>query len=173
MFVGPKVVAPVLQRCIDAGVLPQPSGGTFTVSWPRIQSLALNERADAARNMTAAINQYLSSGMSEVIPFGAYLVYTCGYTESEALDIEAKSDIKKWKTVLKSTQSAGSSASPAVPDKNAKTTSASAELEARITEVESKLAETPLNEILHNERALAEGLSSLERKGRVKAGSGG
>jgi len=143
MFVGPKVVAPVVQRCIDAGVLSQPSGGSFIVSWPHIQSLALNDRADAARNMTAAINQYLSSGMSEVLPFSVYLVYTCGYTESEAADIEAKSDIKKWKTVLKATQSAGGSTEPPAPEKNAKRDRAVGTLDSRLTELEAQVEGIP------------------------------
>lgn len=104
MFVGPKVVAPVVQRGIDAGVIAKPRDGSFNVLWPRIQSLALNERADASRNMTAAWNDYFSSGMADVVPFRVYLLYACGYSETEAEDIESKTDWQKWRTVQKGSQ---------------------------------------------------------------------
>ena len=100
MFVGPKVVSPVVQRCIDAGVITAPAEGTFTVGWPRIQSIALNERADAARNMTAAWLSYAESGLTKVIPFRVYLLYACGYSETEADDISEKADLENWDAVV-------------------------------------------------------------------------
>ena len=99
MFVGPRVVSPVIQRCIDAGVIKQPRDDTFKVAWPRSQALALNERSDAARNMTAAWNSYFSTGMAALIPFDVYLLYACGFSETEAEDIMAKSSPEKWKLV--------------------------------------------------------------------------
>lgn len=138
MFVGPKVVAPVVQRCIDAGVITRPLGGTFVVAWPRIQSLALNERADASRNMTAAWNSYFSSGMVEVIPFRVYLLYACGFSEMEADDIEKKTDQTQWKKVQKAGQNGGTTGgTPSTPDK------AAAELEERITDIEAIIENMP------------------------------
>lgn len=133
MFIGPKVVAPVIQRCIDAGVIPPPSENTFTVVWPRVQSIALNERADAARNMTAAWNAYGSSGMSEVMPFGVYLLYACGFSETEAEDIEAKIDASKWKKVQKASESGTTSPSTS--------SSAVKKLESRIEDLETGMEE--------------------------------
>ena len=106
-FVGPKVVAPVIQRCIDAGVIPDPAGGSFTVLWPRVQSLALNERAIAARNMTESLISYFSSGMASIMPFRAYLIGICGYSESEADDVSAQTNSDNWKAVK---QNGGASA---------------------------------------------------------------
>ena len=109
MFVGPKVVSPVVQRLVDAGVIPDPKDETFVVAWPRVQSLALNERSDAARNMTAAWNSYFASGMAGVVPFRLYLLYACGFSETEAEDIANKTDWTKWKTVQKASESGGTS----------------------------------------------------------------
>ena len=133
MFIGPKVVAPVIQRCIDAGVIPGPSDGTFTVAWPRVQSIALNERADAARNMTAAWNAYGSSGMSEVMPFGVYLLYACGFSETEADDIESKINSANWKKVKKASESGATSPGAS--------SSAVKKLESRIEDIETGMEE--------------------------------
>lgn len=116
-FVGPKVVAPIVQRCVEAGVIQEPAGGTFTVMWPRVQSLALNERAIAARNMTESLISYFGSGMAAIMPFRAYLIGVCGYSESEADDISNLTDSVNWKKVK---QGGGASApsSPAPSENN-------------------------------------------------------
>lgn len=142
MFVGPKVVSPVVQRCIDAGVIRKPVGNTFSVAWPRIQSLALNERADASRNMTAAWMSYFSSGMAEIVPFRVYLLYTCGFSENEAEDIERKTDWTKWKVVQKTNSSGGTTGTPEKSNTE-KTDKAAAELEGRIVEIEERLDDMP------------------------------
>ncbi len=100
MFIGPKVVSPVVQRCIAAGVLPKPKGdgSQINVLWPKTQSLALNERANAARNMTEAIGAYLSNNMHKVMPLGVYLTGICGFSDDEAEEIVARCpNIKNWK----------------------------------------------------------------------------
>lgn len=112
-FIGPKVVISAVQRCIDAGVLAEPKGDELNVSWPRTQSIALNERAVAARNMTEGVAKYLSSGMSEVMPFREYLINIAGYSESEAEELDNVSNIKKWKTVRDSTNGGKAVAQPA------------------------------------------------------------
>ena len=56
--------------------------------------------------MTAAWNSYFSTGMAEVIPFPVYLLYACGFSETEAEDIAAKTSPQKWKTVQKAMQKA-------------------------------------------------------------------
>lgn len=141
MFVGPRVVAPVVQRCIDAGVIPSPRDGTFTVTWPRSQSLALNERSDAARNMTAAWNSYFSTGMAAVIPFPVYLLYACGFSETEAEDIASKTDWTKWKIVQKATQSGGTSGGTS--SDGGTPSNKDTENEERIAELETAVSEIP------------------------------
>ncbi|MCK9327282.1 MAG: hypothetical protein M0P69_17450, partial [Bacteroidales bacterium] len=100
VFIGPKVVSPVVQRCVAAGVLPKPKGegGQINVAWPKTQSLALNERANAARNMTEAIVAYLSNNMHTVMPLGVYLTGVCGFSDDEAEEIVSLCpNIQKWK----------------------------------------------------------------------------
>lgn len=98
-FAGPRVVMPMIERCINAGVITAPRDNTFTVTWPRTQSMTLEERSDSSRKMTEAILSYFSTGLVEVIPFEPYLVSMCGYDESEAKDVAGKVDISKWKNV--------------------------------------------------------------------------
>lgn len=112
-FIGPKVVVSAVQRCIDAGVLAEPKGDELNVTWPRTQSIALNERAVSARNMTEAVAKYLSSGMSEVMPFREYLINIAGYSETEAEELDSVSKIKKWKIVRDSTNGGKAVAQPA------------------------------------------------------------
>lgn len=140
MFVGPRVVAPVVQRCIDAGVITAPRDDTFGVAWPRSQTLALNERSDAARNMTAAWNSYFATGMAGVVPFRVYLLYACGFSETEAEDIASKTDWTKWKTVQKATQGGGASSGDGGTPSNAVVME---EIEARLSELESASGDAP------------------------------
>lgn len=95
-FIGPKVVSPFLQRCISAGVLPTPKGGTVKVTWPKTQSLPLNERAEAAKLMTEAVALYFTSGMYKVMDLQSYLVSICGYGEEEARVVSEKVDTSKY-----------------------------------------------------------------------------
>ena len=143
MFVGPRVVAPVVQRCIDAGVIAAPRDDTFNVVWPRSQSLALNERSDAARNMTAAWNSYFATGMAAVIPFQYYLLYACGFSETEAEDIASKTDWEKWKTVQKASQSGGTSGGGSTSGDGGTPSNLNEEQEGRIADLESAVAAIP------------------------------
>jgi len=105
-FVGPNVVSPVVQRCVDAGVLPAPSGDMIKVVWSQTQSLALNDRADAAKGTTEALAQYFSSGMSKVMEFKEYLISVCGFGEEEAIGLAEKTDVKKYKLPSTTTSTA-------------------------------------------------------------------
>lgn len=120
VFIGPKVVSPVVQRCVAAGVLPKPKGegGQINVAWPKTQSLALNERANAARNMTEAIVAYLSNNMHTVMPLGVYLTGVCGFSDDEAEEIVSLCpNIQKWKAPKVQTSNAfGNKTSPSGTD---------------------------------------------------------
>lgn len=120
-FDGPKVVSPIFEVCIAAGALPKPRGGIFEVTWPRVQSIAMNERADASRNMTEAWKAYMGSGMSDSVPFESFLVYVCGFSDTDAADIAAKCDAKKFGNVVKTLQKTGqSSTTTATPAESAR-----------------------------------------------------
>lgn len=100
-FAGPRVIMPTIERCIDAGVIVGPRGGSFGVTWPRTQSITLDERSDAARGMTEAVLSYFSTGLVEIIPFNTFLVSVCGFDESEAKEVASVADVSKWKSVAR------------------------------------------------------------------------
>jgi hypothetical protein len=105
-FIGPKVVAPVVERCVFAGVIPfEPREGTFTVVWPKSQSQELVDRSNAGRNMTEALATYYNSGIYKTMPFRDYLVGLCGFDTSEADELAAVTNTENWKAPVKETQS--------------------------------------------------------------------
>ena len=116
-FVGPCVVSPVVQRCVDAGVLSRPKGGVIKVVWAQTQSLALNDRADAAKGTTEAIVEYFTSGVSKVMEFREYLIGVCGYGEEEATRLAEKTDAKKYKPPVTNTPSTTPTKKATVPVK--------------------------------------------------------
>jgi hypothetical protein len=59
------------------------------------------------------VAKYLSSGMSEVMPFREYLINIAGYSETEAEELDNVSKIKKWKIVRDSTNGGKAVAQPA------------------------------------------------------------
>ena len=95
-FVSPHVVSPAIQRLIDAGVLPKPKGNLIIITWPKTQSLALNDRSTAANEMTEAISVYFTSGLSKAMSFKAYLIGVCGYGEEEAIYLDEHTDLSKY-----------------------------------------------------------------------------
>ena len=102
-FVSPNVVSPAIQRLIDAGVLPKPNKNIVTVTWPKTQSLALNDRSTAALEMTEAVALYFTSGVSKAMSFVAYLVSVCGYGEEEAIALDEKTDLSKYEPPVATT----------------------------------------------------------------------
>ena len=106
-FVTPRIVLPVVERLIDAGVIRKPSGGEFEVVWPRAESATTNERSNSARNMTDALVKYFSTGMYSVVDFPTFLMYVCGYSETEAIVINQMSQVDKAHLVTESSGSEG------------------------------------------------------------------
>ena len=102
-FIGPKVVSTAIQRCVDAGVIPPPRGDEIHVVWPQTQSLGLPDRSVAARDMTEAIANYFTSGISTVMAFEKYLFGVCGYDEQEAIELAEGVDVSKYKPIVKET----------------------------------------------------------------------
>lgn len=111
-FAGPKVVLPVVQRCIEAGVLPRPVGGLdgIEIIWPKTQPLPLNERANAARNMTEAIASYFNNNIHKIMPLRVFLTGVSGFSDDEAEKIVALcEDVKMWKPPVAQNVDGGSS----------------------------------------------------------------
>lgn len=111
MFDGPCVVTPIIRRCIDAGVLPRPKNDDFSITWPNNSSISLNDRANASRNMTEAWKSYFASGLSSVINIHEYLLYCCGFSESETKNIESTMDLSKVQGVIDIVNASGGTGS--------------------------------------------------------------
>ena len=132
--IGPSVVSPVVQRCVAAGVLPPPKGGLIKTTWAQTQSLALNERADAAKGTTEAIVLYFTSGISKIMEFREYLTGVCGYGEEEATRLANKTNYKAFKALVVATTSS-SSLSTTSSSKSSKKDADDADTKAEIREL--------------------------------------
>ena len=150
-FAGPRVMMPAIERCIEAGVLPKPAGGTFGVVWPRTQSLSLDDRSDAARNLTEAMLSYFSTGLVEVIPFRPYLISICGFDESEAEEIGDWVDISKWKEVAKRVN----------PGQQTATTNKSAAEKKKEEDAKNQMADM-VHDVLHKVAGLEDRMSYMK-----------
>jgi len=140
-FIGPCVVSPVIQRCVDAGVLPQPKGGMIKVVWPQTQSLALNDRADAAKATTEAVVLYFTSGVSKVMEFREYLTGVCGYGEEEATRLAERTNYKAYKVPV-TTSSTASTTSTSSTKKSSDSAEDNASLAASIVAENQELNNT-------------------------------
>jgi hypothetical protein len=65
-YLTPKVIAPLVDRLIAAGVLPEPEG--YSVEWPDLDSLTEKDKAAIAAQRTAALAQYVQGGCNVVVP---------------------------------------------------------------------------------------------------------
>lgn len=81
----PYLVAPFYNRLIQLGVLPTPKG--FSVLWPDITSQGAQEKAVVLVQRTAAMSQYVQSGVAQLIGPMDYLVREAGYDEADAAEI--------------------------------------------------------------------------------------
>jgi len=73
-FVGPMILHSLVDLLVGAGVMPQPNKETFRVEWPHGSELTPMEQADLAVKQTAALSQYVSSGLDAIIAPIDYLV---------------------------------------------------------------------------------------------------
>lgn len=81
----PKLIVPFVNRLILLGVLPQPEG--FSVTWPTIETLNANEKADIAVKLTQAIAAFIQADGTQVLPLMSFLTMVLGFDREEALEI--------------------------------------------------------------------------------------
>lgn len=87
-----NIVVPLIDTLIKNGVISPPKNGEYKVLWQTMQINTINDRSRASGYMTTAWIEYIHSGLFKVVPFHDYLMYVCGYTETEAEDIVARVD---------------------------------------------------------------------------------
>jgi len=65
IYVTPMVIRPFVDRCIDVGVLPE---AEYDVSWPDLNTITDEEKADVAKTRTEALAKYVQGGVEAIIP---------------------------------------------------------------------------------------------------------
>jgi hypothetical protein len=91
LYLTPRVIVPVVDRLIWAGVLPEPQSdpdtgeeGGYCVEWPDLTSRSDTEKADVAVKRTSAMAQYVQSGAEQLMKPLDFLVHILDFSEEEA-----------------------------------------------------------------------------------------
>lgn len=84
-YIIPKIITPFVNRLIQMGVLPEPSG--FSVEWAEEDIMDPKEKADIASVMTSAMSTYVSSGIDTLMDPFDFLVRVLHFTEEDAEEI--------------------------------------------------------------------------------------
>lgn len=66
-FAEPVILRPFIDRLISAGALPEPSSGTYKVSWPSLFELNDIEKAEIAERYANAIQKVAPAGSPELV----------------------------------------------------------------------------------------------------------
>jgi hypothetical protein len=85
-YITPRIIVPLVDRLIAAGVLPEPEEGYF-VAWPDLTSQSQGEKADVALKKTQAMSTFVSGGVEGLIPPLEYLTTILGMEDKEAQNI--------------------------------------------------------------------------------------
>ena len=78
-YLTPKVVVPLVDRLIWAGVLPEPE--EYHVEWPDLETPAPATKAQVALTITQALVAYVSGGLENLMTPADYLTRVCGFED--------------------------------------------------------------------------------------------
>lgn len=84
-YVTPRIIVPMIDRLIQVGVLPQPSG--WLCKWPKEEQLDPLQQSQRASSRVQAMGQYVSMGLDSLIDPMDFLSREMGYTDEEAEQI--------------------------------------------------------------------------------------
>src|SRR5690606_32750970 len=79
---NPRIIIPLVDRLINVGALPEPSG--YSIDWPDITVQNETERAQIALTLTQAMVAYISGNGASFMPPTEYLTKIWQLDESEA-----------------------------------------------------------------------------------------
>lgn len=82
--ITPHVIAPVIDRFIAAGVLPEPSEGGWEALWPSLREKTDKEKAELAKTLIEVIAAYIKSGAAEMISPLDFLTKILDFDHEEA-----------------------------------------------------------------------------------------
>lgn len=85
MHLTPNMIVPFVNRLIKFGVLPKPR--KFSVTWPDMDSLTDNEKAEIAVKRTMALGQYTQDDIEPAVPFMEYLTLVLKLRKGDAISI--------------------------------------------------------------------------------------
>jgi hypothetical protein len=84
-YITPYIIRPVIDRLIQAGVLPEPSPQNdqplpYMVRWEPMAPLSIIEQAEVASKMSEGLARYATSGSEALIPLPEYLGKVMGFS---------------------------------------------------------------------------------------------
>ncbi len=84
-YITPYIIRPVIDRLIQAGVLPEPSPQNdqplpYMVRWEPMAPLSIIEQAEVAAKMSEGLARYATSGSEALIPLPEYLGKVMGFS---------------------------------------------------------------------------------------------
>jgi hypothetical protein len=82
MYLTPRLIVPLINRLILAGVLPAPK--SFTVKWPLVDGLTETDKATVAAQLTTAMSTYVSGGVEQLLEPVDYFVKILGLDSETA-----------------------------------------------------------------------------------------
>ncbi len=82
-YLSPRIIAPVVDRLIMVGVLPEPEEG-YTVEWPDLNTVSDLDKSIIAKSRAETFATYLQGGVESLIPPMEFLTEEMGYTEEKA-----------------------------------------------------------------------------------------
>lgn len=80
----PRVIAPLIDRLVTFGVLPEPTEDGYSVVWPDLTEQNKSERAEVASKTTDALAKYVAGDVEAILPPMQYLTMILGLTREEA-----------------------------------------------------------------------------------------
>jgi len=99
-YVNPRIIKPLIDRLIQAGVLPKPKNGQYHIKWNDNRQPSPGERAVIAGQRMAAVSAYIQAGADVLIPPQTFLVKELDYDREEAEAILAEAaEIEEEKAV--------------------------------------------------------------------------
>lgn len=85
-FAEPAIIRPFIERCMEYGILPavQDKDHGFSIQWDDLFAPSDKEQAEVGRTRAAALKEYASEPMSQmIVPPNAFLEYFLGLNQEE------------------------------------------------------------------------------------------
>lgn len=83
-YAEPKIVRPLINICIEYGVLPPSSSGMYKIKWQDLYAPSTKDQADIGQIRALALKHYTYNPQAEdFIPFEAFLTFFLGLEEEE------------------------------------------------------------------------------------------